>query len=66
MPLPTNDAHLNQQTMKKKTSPNSGEGKFMYLTPEITAINIAVEKGFAQSGELKDVPYDDSWETANS
>lgn len=51
--------------MKKKTSPNSGEGKFMYLTPEITAIDIAVEKGFAQSGELKDIPYDDSWETAN-
>ncbi len=51
--------------MKKTTSPDSGEGKIMYLTPKITAIDIAVEKGFAQSGELKDIPYDDSWETAN-
>lgn len=51
--------------MKKTTSPNSGEGKIMYLSPKISATDIAVEKGFAQSGNLKDVPYDDSWETSN-
>lgn len=51
--------------MKKTNSPNSGEGKIMYLSPKISTIDIVVEKGFAQSGNLKDVPYDDSWETSN-
>lgn len=40
-------------------------GVFEYLTPEIITFDIAVEKGFAESGDLTDVTYDDSWENAN-
>lgn len=48
-----------------QTAKNVGRGILEYLTPEITAIDIAVEQGFAQSGKLENIPYDDSWEQAN-
>ena len=52
--------------MHMKTSPNTGGGKSEYLTPEITAFDIAVERGFAESAQLlDDITYDDSWESAN-
>ena len=51
--------------MQMKTTPNTGGGS-EYLTPEITAFDIAVEKGFAESAHLlEDITYDDSWESAN-
>lgn len=40
-------------------------GESEYLTPEITTFDIAVEKGFAESGDLQNVSYDNSWENAN-
>lgn len=40
-------------------------GKSEYLIPEITIFDIAVERGFAESAQLSDVGYDDSWESAN-
>lgn len=55
---PINHAHENHS--------ERGGGKSKYLTPEITAFDIAVERGFAESAQLlDDIGYDDSWESAN-
>ena len=55
---PINHAHENQS--------EHGGGKSEYLTPEITAFDIAVERGFAEPAQLlDDITYDDSWESAN-
>lgn len=51
--------------MQMKITPNTGGGKSEYLIPEITIFDIAVERGFAESAQLSDVGYDDSWESAN-
>lgn len=55
------------KTQRQHTLPKhlEGGGKFEYLTPEIIAIDIAVEKGFATSGQLQDLTYDNSWEEIN-
>lgn len=51
--------------MQTNTTQNRGGGE--YLTPEITAVDIAVEKGFAGStdSDIPDLPYDDEWENNN-
>lgn len=55
------------KTQRQHTPPKRpvGGGNFEYLTPEIIAIDIAVEKGFATSGRLQDLTYDNSWEEIN-
>lgn len=43
----------------KKFYKNLRGGEFKYLAPEIAIVDIAVERGFAQS--LGDVDYNDVW-----
>ena len=58
--------HLKPTIYAAKNHTGHGGGKSQYLTPEITILELAVERGFAASAQLlDDIGYDDSWESAN-
>ena len=57
--------HLKPTIYANENYTEHGGGKSKYLTPEITLFELAAERGFAVSGNLDDITYDDSWESAN-